>query len=109
MYGGKALLKKCKIIPRFDLPDLIKLKRIQYPAILDLTEKEIIRAMNYAEVYEILDDGTEVFLDFTNFKSDNSNKKTNSSDVPVKGMEDLLTHEVSAINKAGINKARLYK
>ena len=116
MYGGPCTLKKCKIIPHFDLPDLIKLKRIQYPCEMELNEHEIIRAMNYADVFEILDDGTEVLLHLKNFNKNNSGKGTEPEDpdpfhnqVPVKGMEDTYIYQTTGINGMGVGFGKLLR
>ena len=112
MYGGKATLKKCKIAPKFDLPDLIKLKRIVFPCTMDLTYKEIIRALNYADVYEILEDGTEVALDPNNFNKDNT--PVEDPDDPDAGGGDEPTgepekFEVTGVGTAGVGKAKILK
>ena len=115
MYGGPCKLKKCKIIPHFDLPDLIKLKRIQYPCEMELNEHEIIRAMNYADVYEVLDDGTEVLLHFKNFKDDNTGKGEFPDDpdplgiqTPVLGMDNVYTYQTAGVTAMGVGFGRLY-
>lgn len=105
MYGP-CKLKKCKIVPHFDLPDLLKLKRIQYPCIMDLNEHEIIRALNYADVYEILSDGSELLLHMKNFN------KENKPDIPkteVKGLPGVYTYDIAGMDVAGIGTARLYQ
>ena len=57
------MLKKCRIIPKVGVPDILKLQRIEYPCVMELNEREIRRAVSFATVYEILTDGTEVLLD----------------------------------------------
>lgn len=109
MYGGKAPTKRCRVVPHFDLPDIIKCKRIVYPNIYQLNYKEIFRAMNYGEVYEILPDGSDVYLDFKNFKRDNTDKMAFGLEDPlVKGIRGVTTSQTNAVGKAGLNRARIY-
>ena len=100
--------KKCKIIPHFSLPDLIKLRRIEYPCIIEkMSAKEIIRAMNYADVYEILEDGQEVLLTLKNFDKDNSSNV--KPIVPGSEPHDKAPmYANGSINYTGIGEARLY-
>ena len=109
MYGGKAPTKKCRLVPHFELPDIIKCKRIVYPDIYQLNYKEIFRAMNYGDVYEILPDGSDVYLDFKNFKRDNTDKMAFGLEDPlVKGLRGITTSQTNAVGKAGLGRARVY-
>lgn len=110
MYGGKAPTKRCKVIPHFDLPDIIKCKRIVYPDIYELNYKEIFRAMNYGEVYEILPDGSDIYLDFKNYRNDNTSEMKFGMDDPlVKGLHGVTTSQTNAVGKAGLDRARIYR
>lgn len=101
------IFKKCKIIPHFSLPDLIKLKRIEYPCTIEkMSEKEIIRAMNYADVFEILEDGREILLDTKNFNKDNSSSKP--QDNPGQSHNDAPLYANGSIDYTGIDETRLY-
>ena len=76
--------KRCKVYPRNGLqfiPGILeKQKRIEFPAELPLSEKELRRCLSYADVYEVTDGG-DVLLTMLNFMSDNS-KATPATDVP---------------------------
>ena len=116
------MVKKCRIVPKFSLPDLIPYKRIEYPCEMELNKAEIIRAMNYADVYEILESGEEILLDPVNF--DEVNSDTGSGDEPgpedpdpgdegvaevINGPEEnILVNQVAGLETGGINIARLY-
>lgn len=63
--------KQYRIIPKVGIPDILKLQRIEYPCILtSLSLKEVRRALSFADVYEILADGSEVLLDEYNYHLD---------------------------------------
>ena len=121
------MVKKCKIVPKFSLPDLIPYKRIEYPCEMELNKAEIIRAMNYADVYEILESGEEILLDPVNFDEVNSDTgggdepgpddpdpdKPNPGDEGVAEVidgpeENILVNQVAGLETGGINIARLY-
>ena len=76
--------KRCKVYPRNGLqfiPGILeKQKRIEFPAELPLSEKELRRCLSYADVYEVTDSG-DVLLTIPNYLSDNS-KATPAKDVP---------------------------
>lgn len=76
--------KRCKVYPRNGMqfiPGILeKQKRIEFPAELPLSEKELRRCLSYADVYEVTDSG-DVLLTMLNFMSDNS-KATPAKDVP---------------------------
>lgn len=76
--------KRCKVYPRNGLqfiPGILeKQKRIEFPAELPLSEKELRRCLSYADVYEVTDGG-DVLLTTLNYLSDNS-KATPATDVP---------------------------
>ena len=76
--------KRCKVYPRNGMqfiPGILeKQKRIEFPAELPLSEKELRRCLSYADVYEVTDSG-DVLLTMLNFMSDNS-KATPATDVP---------------------------
>lgn len=76
--------KRCKVYPRNGMqfiPGILeKQKRIEFPAELPLSEKELRRCLSYADVYEVTDGG-DVLLTMLNFMSDNS-KATPAKDVP---------------------------
>ena len=76
--------KRCKVYPRNGLqfiPGILeKQKRIEFPAELPLSEKELRRCLSYADVYEVTDAG-DVLLTMLNFMSDNS-EATPATDVP---------------------------
>lgn len=76
--------KRCKVYPRNGLqfiPGILeKQKRIEFPAELPLSEKELRRCLSYADVYEVTDGG-DVLLTMLNFMSDNS-KATPATDAP---------------------------
>lgn len=76
--------KRCKVYPRNGLqfiPGILeKQKRIEFPAELPLSEKELRRCLSYADVYEVTDGG-DVLLTMLNLMSDNS-KATPATDVP---------------------------
>lgn len=76
--------KRCKVYPRNGLqfiPGILeKQKRIEFPAELPLSEKELRRCLSYADVYEVTDSG-DVLLTMLNFMADNS-KATVATDVP---------------------------
>lgn len=90
--------KKYRIVPHFSLPDIIELKRIDYPYIAELSTKEVIRAMNYADVYEILSDGSEVLIDPLNFNTE----KSNNSETP-----EIPLYVLNMVGYAGVDQARL--
>lgn len=77
-------MKRCKVYPRNGLqfiPGILeKQKRIEFPAELPLSPKEIRRCLSYADVYEVTDAG-DVLLTLENFMADNSNA-TPATDVP---------------------------
>lgn len=64
------MIKQCRIIPKFSVPDILNKKRIDYSCIMNLTLKETRRAISFANVYEILADGTEILLDEFNYHMD---------------------------------------
>lgn len=76
--------KRCKVYPRNGMqfiPGILeKQKRIEFPAELPLSEKELRRCLSYADVYEVTGSG-DVLLTMLNFMSDNS-KATPATDVP---------------------------
>ena len=76
--------KRCKVYPRNGMqfiPGILeKQKRIEFPAELPLSEKELRRCLSYADVYEVTDSG-DVLLTMLNFMQDNS-KATPAKDVP---------------------------
>lgn len=82
--------KRCKVYPRNGMqfiPGILeKQKRIEFPAELPLSLKELRRCLSYATCYEVTDGG-DVLLTLENFTLDNS-KATPAEDVP----EDELQH-----------------
>ena len=76
--------KVCKVYPRNGLqyiPGILeKRERIEFPAQLPMSEKEIRRCLSYADVYEVTDAG-DVLLTLENYLEDNS-KATPATDVP---------------------------
>lgn len=76
--------KRCKVYPRNGMqfiPGILeKQKRIEFPAELPLSEKELRRCLSYADVYEVTGSG-DVLLTMLNFMSDNS-KATPAKDIP---------------------------
>lgn len=76
--------KRCKVYPRNNLqfiPGILeKQQRIEFPAELPLSEKELRRCLSYADVYEVTDGG-DVLLTMLNFMSDNSEAEP-ATDVP---------------------------
>ena len=77
-------MKRCKVYPRNGLqfiPGILeKQKRIEFPAELPLSPKEIRRCLSYADVYEVTDAG-DILLTLENFMADNSDA-TPATDVP---------------------------
>lgn len=107
------MLKKCRIIPKVGVPDILKLQRIEYPCVMELNEREIRRAVSFATVYEILTDGTEVLLDEYNF--DDIHEATEIPTPPYQGIADVIgleegvkTIDVAGLNTGGIDRIRLY-
>lgn len=107
------MLKKCRIIPKVGVPDILKLQRIEYPCVMELNEREIRRAVSFATVYEILTDGTEVLLDEYNF--DDIHEATETPIPPDQGIADVIgleegvkTIDVAGLNTGGIDRIRLY-
>lgn len=116
--------KRCKVYPRNGMqfiPGILeKQKRIEFPAELPLSEKELRRCLSYADVYEVTDSG-DVLLTMLNFMSDNS-KATPAKDVPEDELQyprdkkeeedeeeeeaDLSTH--SAVEQVTAKKAVTY-
>lgn len=76
--------KVCKVYPRNGLqyiPGILeKRERIEFPAQLPMSEKEIRRCLSYADVYEVTDAG-DVLLTLENYLEDNSDA-TPATDVP---------------------------
>lgn len=76
--------KRCKVYPRNGMqfiPGILeKQKRIEFPAELPLSLKELRRCLSYATCYEVTDGG-DVLLTLENFTLDNS-KATPAKDVP---------------------------
>lgn len=76
--------KTCKVYPRNGLqyiPGILeKRERIEFPAQLPLSEKELRRCLSFADVYEVTDAG-DVLLTLDNYLEDNS-KATPATDVP---------------------------
>lgn len=76
--------KVCKVYPRNGLqyiPGILeKRERIEFPAQLPMSEKEIRRCLSYADVYEVTDAG-DVLLTLENYLEDNSDA-TSATDVP---------------------------
>ena len=76
--------KRCKVYPRNGMqfiPGILeKQKRIEFPAELPLSLKELRRCLSYADCYEVTDGG-DVLLTLENFTSDNS-EATPATDVP---------------------------
>lgn len=76
--------KRCKVYPRNNLqfiPGILeKQQRIEFPAELPLSEKELRRCLSYADVYEVTDGG-DVLLTMLNFMADNSEAEP-ATDVP---------------------------
>lgn len=111
------MLKKCRIIPKVGIPDILKLQRIEYPCEIVLNEREIRRAVSFATVYEILEDGSEVLLDEYNF--DDVHETTEEPQPPiiddpdisyVIGLEEgVTTVDVAGLNTGGIDKIRIYE
>ena len=116
--------KRCKVYPRNGMqfiPGILeKQKRIEFPAELPLSEKELRRCLSYADVYEVTGSG-DVLLTMLNFMSDNS-KATPAKDVPEDELQyprdkkeeedeeeeeaDLSTH--SAVEQVTAKKAVTY-
>lgn len=110
------MLKKCKIIPKTGIPDILKLQRIEYPCEMILNEREIRRAVSFATVYEILEDGSEILLDEYNFDDVHETTEeplppTDDPDINyVIGLEEgVTTVDVAGLNTGGINKIRIYR
>lgn len=104
------MVKKCKIVPKFGVPDLVRFKRVEFPCIMELNEAEMIRAMNYADLYEQLEDGSEVLLDPKNFNSNISTVSPGMTPdvIPVIGLDNVVLIQIASTKYAGIGKARLY-
>lgn len=103
------MIKTCKIVPKFPLPDILKLKRVEYPCTMELNKAEIIRSMNYADVFEILNDGTELLLDPDNFNVDNNLVSVQNSVPDIIGLSiNIKANKVNAVGYAGVDLARLY-
>lgn len=108
------MLKKCRIIPKVGIPDILKLQRIEYPCVMELNEREIRRAVSFATVYEILDDGSEVLLDEYNFNDihQSSGGEIVEPEDPnihnVIGLEGVTTIDVAGVDSGGIDLIRLY-
>ena len=103
------MTKKCKIVPKFPLPDLIMFRRVEFPCVMDLNKAEIKRAMNYADVFEILDDGKEVLLSPYNYTKDNEKAHDMEGIADVKGLPiKIPVIKVNCMGKAGMGIARMY-
>ena len=78
-------MKRCKVYPRNGLqfiPGILeKQKRIEFPAELPLSPKELRRCLSYADVYEVRDDDTCVLLTIENYLADNTDAPE-ATDVP---------------------------
>ena len=78
-------MKRCKVYPRNGLqfiPGILeKQKRIEFPAELPLSPKELRRCLSYADVYEVRDDKKCVLLTIENYLADNSDAPE-ATDVP---------------------------
>ena len=76
--------KVCKVYPRNGLqyiPGILeKRERIEFPAQLPMSEKEIRRCLSYADVYQVTDAG-DVLLTLENYLEDNPDA-TPATDVP---------------------------
>ena len=81
-----------------------------------LNEREIRRAVSFATVYEILEDGSEILLDEYNF--DDVHETTEEPLPPIDdpdinyviGLEEgVTTVDVAGLNTGGINKIRIYR
>ena len=109
--GSLTATKTVRIVPRYDMgvPDLER-ESIHEEVTMELNLKEIIRAMNYADVYEILEDGSEVLLDTENFNDDNSDLAIGSeSDPIVPDLEgDIVTHCTCGLGCCGLGEGRFY-
>jgi len=111
--GSFTATKKVRIIPKFDIgvPDILP-DRIHEEIVLELNRKEVIRALNYADVYEVLEDNSEILLDKENFNDDNSDEALGSATDPIipdEGMEGLVTHDVTGFETGGYDLARFYE
>lgn len=87
-FKGFKEKRKVKIIPKKNrfIPDILPNNgRIYDETVMELNQKEILRCLSDADVYEILEDGSEVLITFNN-KND-----TNLSD-EYDG-EGILTYE----------------
>ena len=102
-------IKQCKIVPKFPVPDILYRKHIEDEMVLSLNRAEVTRALEYADVYEILEDGTNVLLDPTNFNITNTDKLVGDKDDPIiPERPDLATHDVTGLDNAGLDQARFY-
>lgn len=83
--------KRCKVYPRNNLQYisgiLEKQKRIELPAELPLSEKELRRCLSYATVYEKVSASKDVLLTLDNYLLDNTDAEA-ATDVPD---DELLT------------------
>ena len=83
--------KRCKVYPRNNLQYisgiLEKQKRIELPAELPLSEKELRRCLSYATVYEKVSSSKDVLLTLDNYLLDNTDAEA-ATDVPD---DELLT------------------
>lgn len=114
------LQKRCRLIPKssYGIPDLLPLGRIHEPVIIDLNQKEVRRCMSYAEVYEILEDNTEILIDEKNFDENYDRELTDNSeyvepeaedDNPIiPDMPNVVTSEVTGVGTGGLSTARFY-
>ena len=103
------MIKKCKIVPKFPLPDLVMFKRVEFPCTMELNKSEIKRAINYANVYEILNDGSEILLDPCNYNLDNNLINTKKGIADIIGFKNKIpVIKANTVGKAGIGIARLY-
>lgn len=114
------LQKRCRLVPKgsYGIPDLMSIGRIHEPIILDLNQREVRRAMSYAEVFEILEDGTEILIDEQNFDENYNRDLTDNSgyiepepeenNPVIPDMPNVVTSEVTGIGSGGLDTARFY-
>lgn len=85
--------KQYRIIPKVGIPDILKLQRIEYPCILtSLSLKEVRRALSFADVYEILADGSEVLLDEYNYHLDLLAQNHESVSATVEDIQNVIAN-----------------
>lgn len=117
-FKGFKEKRKVRIIPKKNrfIPDLLPNNgRIYDETVMELNQKEILRCLSDADVYEILEDGTERLITFNNKNDTNlSDDYDGEGILTYESAEDMSKRNESSsktesgnVGEAGVGKATI--